>query len=69
MQGGWEGSLCTRLERSNDGNASGYAVAVNTRPPRGMAGLTITTSKHNSVSRGKDVGRNLNQIKIKTIKA
>ena len=69
MQGGRERSLCTRLEGNNEGDARRCTVAVNTQAPRGMAGLTITASKYNSISRGKDVVRNLNQIKIKTIKA
>lgn len=60
---------CVELEENGGGDARGCAVTVNMQLPRGMAGLTITTSKHNSVSRGKDVVRNLNQIKIKIVKA
>lgn len=60
---------CVGLEENGGGDARGCAVTVNMQLPRGVAGLTITTSKHNSVSRGKDVVRNLNQIKIKIVKA
>lgn len=58
---GWKGS--------SPGNKRGCTVAANVQSLPGTAGLAVTMSKLNSISRGKDVGRNLNQIKLKAINA
>lgn len=38
-----------RLQGNSDGDSWGCAVAVNMQLLQGMAGLTITTSKHNLI--------------------